>query len=98
MSLTVTTTSFTLAPATATLILAADPTRRSLLRATCTANPATFKFGSAPASANDGLVLDSTTVAGARVLLSGDAVPIDSVWAWSQLGTTVCVETGHSYA
>jgi hypothetical protein len=97
MSLSVTTTSFTLAPATATQILPADPTRQSLLRATCGANPATWKFGSVgPASATDGLVLDSTTAAGARVLLTGASVPVDAVWAYSQLGTTVAVEVGRT--
>jgi hypothetical protein len=97
MALTITTTSVTLAPATATLILGADPTRQSLLRSVNTANPATWKFGSAPASAGDGLVLDSTTAQGARVLLQGAFVPVDAVWAWSQLGTTVAVEVGRAY-
>jgi hypothetical protein len=92
--LTVTTTSFTLPPATAVQLLPADPTRQLLLRATCGANPATWKFGSAPASATDGLVLDATTAAGARVLLTGASVPIDAVWAYSTAGTTVCVEVG----
>jgi hypothetical protein len=96
MSLTVTTTSFTLAPATATQILPADPTRQSLLRATCGANPATWKFQTAPTSAGDGLVLDSTTAQGARVLLTGASVPVDSVWAYSTAGTTVTVEVGRT--
>lgn len=96
MSLTVTTTSFTLAPATATLILPADPTRQSLLRSTIGANPATWKFQSAPTSASDGLVLDSTTAQGARVLLTGASVPVDSVWAYSTAGTTVTVEVGRA--
>jgi hypothetical protein len=94
MSLTVTTLSFTLAPATAVQLLPADSTRQLLLRATTGTNPATLKFGSAPASATDGLALDSTTAAGGRILLTGASTPIDSVWAWSQLGTTVCVEIG----
>ena len=96
MSLTVTTTSFTLAPATATQILPADPTRQSLLRSTNGANPCTWRFGSAPTSATDGLALDATTAAGARVLLQGVSVPVDSVWAYSTAGTTVCVEVGRT--
>jgi hypothetical protein len=93
--LTVTTTSFTLAPATATQILPADSTRQLLLRATTGANPATWKFGSVgPASATDGLVLDTTTLAGGRILLTGASTPIDAVWAYSQLGTNVVVEVG----
>jgi hypothetical protein len=94
MSLTVTTLSFTLAPATAVQLLPADSTRQLLLRATTGANPATFKFGSAPVSATDGLVLDTTTLAGGRQLLTGPSTPIDAVWAWSQLGTTVAIEVG----
>jgi hypothetical protein len=94
MSLTVQTLSFTLAPAVAVQLLPADSTRQLLLRATTGSNPATFKFGQAPVSATDGLVLDSTTLAGGRLLLQGASVPVDAVWAWSQLGTTVCVEVG----
>ncbi|SRR5258708_4099554 len=97
MSLTVTTTSFTLAPATAVQLLPADPTRQLLLRAVTSTNPATFKFGSAPTSATDGLALDATTAAGGRILLTGASVPIDSVWAYSQLGTVVVVEVGKTY-
>jgi hypothetical protein len=97
MSLTITTTSVTLAPATATQILPADPSRQSLLRSTNGANPATWKFQSAPTSASDGLVLDSTTAQGARVLLAGASVAVDSVWAFSQLGTVVAVEVGKTY-
>jgi hypothetical protein len=94
--ITVTTLSFTLAPATATQLLPADQTRQLLLRATTGTNPATFKFASAPTSATDGLALDATTAAGGRILLSGASTPIDSVWAFSQLGTTVCVEVGRT--
>jgi hypothetical protein len=75
--LTYTTTSVTLAPATATQILAADPTRQSLLRATTGANPATWKFGSVgPASATDGLVLDATTAADKRERLREAMRPV----------------------
>jgi hypothetical protein len=84
----------TLPPATAVQLLPADSTRQLLLRATTSANPASWKFGNAPISASDGLVLDTTTLAGGRQLLTGASVPIDSVWPFSQLGTTVCVEVG----
>jgi hypothetical protein len=94
--LTVTTTSFTLLAAVAVQLLPADPTRQLLLRAVTSTNPATFKFGSAPTSASDGLALDSTTAAGGRILLTGASTAIDSVWAFSQLGTTVCVEVGRT--
>jgi hypothetical protein len=98
MSLTIQTLSFTLPAATAVQLLPADSTRQSLLRSTTGANPATWKFQSAPTGASDGLVLDSTTAAGGRVLLTGASVcPIDSVWAYSTAGTTVCVEVGKSY-
>jgi hypothetical protein len=96
LALTITTTSLTLAAATPTQILSADTTRLLLLRSVNGANPCTWKFGSAPASASDGLVLDSTTAQGGRVLLTGASVPVDAVWCWSQLGTTVTVEVGRA--
>jgi hypothetical protein len=97
MTLTVQTLSFTLPAATAVQLLPADPTRQLLLRAVTSTNPATFKFGSAPTSANDGLTLDATTAAGGRILLTGASTPSDSVWAFSQLGTVVAVEVGKTY-
>ena len=96
MALTITTTSITLPAATAVQLLPADPTRQLLLRAVTSTNPATFKFGSAPTSATDGLALDATTAAGGRILLTGASTPIDSVWAFSQLGTVVVVEVGRT--
>jgi hypothetical protein len=94
---TTTTTTVTLAPATATLVVPFDPSRTSLLRSVSGANPATFKFQTAPASVNDGLVLDNTTAQGGRQLITGPSTPVDAVFAFSTLGTTVCVEVGHFF-
>jgi hypothetical protein len=96
MALTVTSTSVTLSAGVAAQILSADATRQLLLRSVTGANPATFKWGSAPATALDGLVLDNTTAQGARVLLTGVSTPVDSLWAFSTLGTTVAVEVGRT--
>jgi hypothetical protein len=96
MALTVTTLSFTLAAATPTLLLPLDTTRRSLLRATTGTAPAVWKFGSAPTSATDGVVLDSTSAVGGRLLATGDQCPVDPVYAYSTAGTTVTVEVGRA--
>jgi hypothetical protein len=101
-SLTVNTLSFTLAAATALKLLPLDPTRRLLLRENTGTNPVTFKFGSvAPASATDGVTLDAPSASGGQggsILLSGDDVPVDALWAYSTAGTTVTVEVGTVYA
>src|SRR5713226_4855675 len=95
MTSTVTTLSVTLAPATPTQILPANPSRNYLLRSCNGANPSTWKFGNVgPASATDGLVLDSTTAQGGRTLIYGPQTPQDAIWAYSALGTTVVVESG----
>lgn len=96
MATTYKTLSVTLAAGVAQQILPADVTRQSLLRSVNT-GVATFKFQSAPASANDGVVLDPSVAGGGRVFQSGDAVPIDSVWALSVAGAVVAVEVGSSY-
>jgi hypothetical protein len=100
-SLTANTLSFTLAAATAQKLLPLDPTRRLLLRENTGTAPATFKFGSAPASATDGITLDAPSASGGQggsILLSGDDVPVDALWAYSTAGTTVTVEVGTVYA
>jgi hypothetical protein len=96
MSFTTTTTSFTLSAGVAQQLFALDTTRTSLLRTnTGATNPATFKFGSGPASATDGVVF---AVSSAPVLITGAAItPVDSVWAYSASGTTVTVEVSHEY-
>ena len=99
-SLTVNTLSFTLAAATALKLLPLDPTRRLLLRENTGTAPATFKFGSAPVSATDGVTLDPPTASGGQggsILLTGDDVPVDALWAYSTAGTTVTVEVGTAY-
>jgi hypothetical protein len=94
MTATVTTTTVILAAATPTLILAANPSRSSLLRSVTGANPCTFKFQTAPVSATDGLVLDNTTAQGGRQLITGPSTPVDAIFGYSTLGTTVCCEVG----
>ena len=95
MALTYTTTSVTLSAGVAQQILPADATRQSLLRSTNT-GIATWKFQSAPASASDGTVLDPSTATGGRVFLSGTAVPVDAVYAFSTAGGVVAVEVGRA--
>jgi hypothetical protein len=96
--------SFTLAPATPTFLIAMNPVRRLLLLTVNGINPATFKFQSAPASATDGLTLGGASVSGGQggsfLLSDGNSqttagdTPVDAVWAYSQLGTSVNVEEG----
>ena len=95
MALTYTTTSVTLSAGIAQQILPADATRQSLLRSTNT-GIATWRYGSAPASASDGIVLDPSVAGGGRVFLGGRDVPVDSVWALSAAGAVVAVEVSHS--
>ena len=96
MSTTITSTSFTLPAATPTLLLALDPTRRSLLRSV-SSGVATFKFGSAPASATDGVVIDPTSTAGGRLLITGADTPVDAVYAYSTSGASIVIEVGKAY-
>jgi len=66
-------------------------------------NPVTLKFQTAPASSTDGFTLDPASATGGQggsLLLSVDTdtidwnCPIDEIWAYSQLGTTVTVIEG----
>jgi hypothetical protein len=66
-------------------------------------NPATFAFQRAPASATDGFTLGAASVSGGQggsLLLVEDTetlqtnTPVDAVYAYSQLGTTVTVLEG----
>jgi hypothetical protein len=96
--------SFTLAPATPTFLIATNPNRRALWLSVNGAAPATFKFGSAPANATDGITLGAASVSGEQggslFLSDGNSqttagdTPVDSVWAYSTLGTTVNVNEG----
>ena len=95
--------SFTLPPATAILVAALNPNRRLLLLAVNGTAPAAFKFGSAPASAIDGITLGAASVSGGQggsLLLSEDTetiqtlTPVDAIYAYSALGTTVTVSEG----
>jgi hypothetical protein len=97
--------SFTLPPATPVLIAPINASRKLLmLENTGSANPATFKFQTAPASATDGFTLDPASVTGGQggsLVLHDDAdgindgcAPIDAIYAYSALGTTVTVLEG----
>ncbi len=99
--------SFALAPATPTLLVAANPNRRTLLLSVNGTAPATFKFNSAPVSATDGMTLGAASVSGEQggsILFTADSVttesfcPINSVYAYSTLGTTVNIFEGTVYA
>jgi len=107
-SLTVTSTSFSLAPNTPILLLPLNPVRRLLCIANTGVNPVAIKFQSAPASATDGFTLGAASVSGGQggsILLSdgeshttqGDCA-VDAVYAYSTGGTTVNVEEGTVYA
>jgi hypothetical protein len=100
--------SFVLAPAAPTLLIAKNPVRRLLSLSVNGINPATFKLQSAPASATDGLTLGAASISGEQggsLLLSdgnspttGGDTPVDAVYAYSTLGTTVSVIEGTVYA
>jgi hypothetical protein len=106
--LTISSKSFTLQPATATLLIPLNPNRRLLVLSISGVNSAAFKFQFPPASATDGITLDPASVSGGQggsILFSdgeshttqGDT-PVDAVYAYSTLGTTVNVEEGTVYA
>jgi hypothetical protein len=106
-SITISSRSFTLAPATPLLLASLNPRRKLLLLANTGVNPAAFKFQSAPASATDGVTLDPASAAGGQggSFLRSDSgktingeCPVDSIWAYSQAGTTVSIEEGTEYA
>jgi hypothetical protein len=95
--------SFTLAPATPTFLVALNPNRKLLFLGVNGIAPATFKFGSAPASAIDGITLGAASVSGEQggsALFTEDtetlnsATPVDAVYAYSTNGTTVVVVEG----
>jgi hypothetical protein len=59
--------------------------------------PATFKFGSPPANATDGVTLGAASVTGEQggsLLVTQGDTPVDAVWAYSTNGTTVNVHEG----
>lgn len=97
-----------LAPNTPLLLLPQNPGRRLLMLSVNGIAPAAFKFGSAPQSATDGITLGGASVSGGQggsILFSdGDShttegyTPINAVYAYSALGTTVNVEEGTVYA
>ena len=100
--------SFTLAPATPTFLVSMNPNRRLLLLQVTGVNPAVFCFQRAPVSATDGLTLGAASISGEQggsfLISNGNSqttagdTPVDFVWAYSTLGTTVNVEEGTVYA
>jgi hypothetical protein len=100
--------SFTLVPATQTFLVPLNPNRRLLLLQVTGVNPAVFCFQRAPVSATDGLTLGAASISGEQggsfLISDGNSqttagdTPVDSVWAFSQLGTTVTVYEGVVYA
>jgi hypothetical protein len=95
--------SFTLAPATPTLLVGLNANRKTLILSVNGTAPAAFKFQSAPTSATDGFTLSGASVSGGQggsVIFSSDSktlecfCPVDAVYAYSALGTTVAVEEG----
>jgi hypothetical protein len=102
-NVTVSSRSYTLAPATPLLLAPLNPQRKLLLLCVTGTAPAAFKFQSAPTSATDGFTLDGASVSGGQggnLLLSDSGktingeCPVDCVWGYSQAGTTVTVEEG----
>ena len=101
MSISITSQSFTLAAATPTPLVLTNPGRKILRLDVTGVNPATFKFGVAPASAIDGIpfaAAPSVGTPGGNIFLSEGDAPIDAVYAYSTLGTTVTVSEGIEYA
>jgi hypothetical protein len=95
--------SFTLSPATPKLLVDLNPNRKLLFLGVNGNAPATFKFGSAPASATDGMTLGAASVSGEQggsALFTEESetiqslTPVDAVYAYSTLGTTVAVIEG----
>jgi hypothetical protein len=96
-------TSYTLAPATPTPLIAANPNRRLLLIQNNGPNPVATKFQSAPTSATDGMTLGAASASGGQggsILFATDGdgidthVPVDAIYAYSTLGTTLAVVEG----
>jgi hypothetical protein len=94
--------SFTLTAATAKLLVPLNPVRNALLLQVTGTAPCAFKFGSvAPVSATDGMTLDGASASGEQggsMLLTGLDTPVDQIWAYSTLGTTVTVQESTEYA
>jgi hypothetical protein len=100
-------TSYILAPATPTFLIPLNPIRRLLCIQNNGVNSVAIKFQTAPASAIDGVTLDGASVSGGQggsILFSHDSpttqgnCPVDALWAYSTLGTTVSIDEGTVYA
>ncbi|WFT94376.1 hypothetical protein QA633_40005 [Bradyrhizobium barranii] len=95
--ITINTISKTLAAATPLLLAPAHTQREFLtIQNTGGTNPMTFKTGSAPASATDGICLDPATIAGGQggSYEFRDRVPVDAIYGYSTNGTTVLIFDG----
>jgi hypothetical protein len=87
----------TLAPATPLLLVAAHTQRDFLsIQNTGNVNSMTFKSGSAPASAADGICLDPASTPGGQggSCEFRDRVPVDAIYGYSTGGTTVTIFDG----
>jgi hypothetical protein len=63
--------------------------------------PATFKFGSPPQNATDGVTLGAASVSGEQggsLLLTQGDTPVDAIYVYSTVGTTVNVHEGTVFA
>jgi hypothetical protein len=94
--------SFTLTAGTAKLLAPQNLARQGMLLENTGINPSTFKFQTAPASATDGFTLDPASTSGGQggtlELQGPDCTPIDAIWAFSTLGSTVTLHEVTSYA
>jgi hypothetical protein len=95
--------SFTLTAGTAKLLAPLNLARQGmLLQNNGGSNPVTLKFQTAPVSATDGFTLDPASTSGGQggtLLLEGaNETPIDALYAYSTLGTTVTLHEMVEYA
>ena len=97
MGISIKTTSVAVPAATPTPLVGANNDRKHLCIVVNGVNPATIKFGSAPASATDGISLDGASATGGQggsVWYGELDAPTDPVFAWSTSGTTIGVAQG----
>jgi hypothetical protein len=94
--------SFTLTANTPKLLAPQNLARLGMLLENTGTNPSTFKFQTAPVSATDGFTLDPPSTSGGQggclELQGPDCVPIDAIYAYSTLGTTVTLHEVTAYA
>lgn len=97
MGISIKTNSFAIPAATPTPLVGANNDRKYLTIVVNGINPCTIKFGSAPTSVTDGISLDGASTSGGQggSIWYGELdAPIDAIFAWSTLGTSVGVAQG----